>query len=135
MPSDGKSGFNGDMSAFWMLQEEIAHTLQYPKDPSCSCWATGCGEFDIFEILDPGNFRAKATFHGNKSGGSSDYFRRPTDGPIKVAVIMKSGDISIEVLNDDVEFSKTITEDLVEKIAALDTPDGPYSEFALGQFM
>ena len=135
MPADGTTGFNADMPAVWLLNEEIDHMLQYPKDPNCSCWKSGCGEFDIFEILDPGNFRAKATFHGNKSGGSSDYFKRPTDGTIKVAVIMKSGDISIEILDNDTEFGKTISEGLVEEVRAIDSPDGGYSQFALGQFV
>ena len=131
MPSDGTKGFNADMPALWMLNAEIPRTLQYGK-AECSCWTSGCGEFDIFEILDPGNFRAKCTFHGNKRGGSSDYFRRPTDGTIKLAVIMKSGDISIEVLDDGTDFGETISEDLVEEVRAIDSHDGAYAEFAIG---
>lgn len=43
MPMDGKTGFNGDMPAVWMLNANIPRTAQYgPK--GCSCWESGCGE-------------------------------------------------------------------------------------------
>lgn len=43
MPMDGKTGFNGDMPAIWMLNAKIPRTIQYGK-AECSCWSSGCGE-------------------------------------------------------------------------------------------
>lgn len=50
MPVDPAAGdqFNGDMPAIWMLNAQIPRTSQYGKE-ECSCWKTGCGEFDIGE--------------------------------------------------------------------------------------
>ena len=46
MPMDGTSGFNADMPAIWMLNAQIPRTLQY-GNAACSCWESGCGEFDV----------------------------------------------------------------------------------------
>jgi hypothetical protein len=54
MPDDGASGWNQNMPAIWALNSQIPRTEQYG---ACSCWESGCGEFDIFETLDPGNTR------------------------------------------------------------------------------
>jgi hypothetical protein len=54
MPDDGTSGWNQNMPAIWALNAQIPRTEQYG---ACSCWASGCGEFDIYETLDPGNTR------------------------------------------------------------------------------
>lgn len=54
MPNDGTSGWNQNMPAIWALNAKVPRTQQYG---ACSCWDSGCGEFDIFEVLDPGNIR------------------------------------------------------------------------------
>ncbi|AOA63031.1 GPI-anchored cell wall protein [Komagataella phaffii CBS 7435] len=41
-----------NMPAIWLLNARIARTSQYPTNTSCSCWASGCGEFDIFEVMN-----------------------------------------------------------------------------------
>src|ERR1700742_2741289 len=70
MPDDGNNGvFNGNMPSLWMLNAQIPRTGQYS---SCSCWQSGCGEFDICEVLSPGYPKCKSTYHGNTAGGSSD---------------------------------------------------------------
>src|SRR3954449_9905708 len=96
MPSDSSAGgMNADMPAIWFLNANIGRTLQYGK-PECSCWTTGCGEFDVFEVLDSGNFRCKSTLHmGTHSGGDSNYFQRPTGGCIKAAVLFDGPSNSI----------------------------------------
>jgi len=112
MPHEGETGFNGDMPAIWMLNAQVPRTIQYGD---CSCWTSGCGEFDIAEILTPGEKRCKSTLHTNNDGGSSDYIERPTSGTMKLAVIFNSADetLSIEVLSDDTEFSGSLTADQV----------------------
>lgn len=109
MPHEG-AGFNADMPSIWMLNAQVARTLQY-GDASCSCWSTGCGEFDIIEVLTPGEERCKSTLHTNAAGGSSDYFVRPTSGTMKLAVIMNSADgtLNVQVLPDDTEFPGSLS--------------------------
>ena len=100
MPLDPTTGFNADMPALWILNALIPRTAQYDE---CSCWTSGCGEFDVYEILATGETRCKSTLHGNNSGGSSDWFKRPTDGFVKVVVVFdaKSNSLSIVTLSDD----------------------------------
>lgn len=113
MPKDQKAGkgFNADMPAVWFLNAQIPRTVQYgPK--SCSCWSTGCGEFDVFEVLDSGNDKLTNHLHSGQGsndgqhggGGSQDYFDRPTDGTLKAAVIFDGNDggITITKVGDDV---------------------------------
>ncbi|KAI9881808.1 MAG: target of Sbf, partial [Watsoniomyces obsoletus] len=88
MPVTGGKGFNMDMPAAWILNADIPRTAQYANPAQCSCWTSGCGEFDIFEVLDSGNMKCKSTWHGAKSHGDSNYFARPTSGSQKAVVIL-----------------------------------------------
>jgi hypothetical protein len=123
MPDDGQTTYNPykpvNMPAIWLLNAQIPRTLQYgPAD--CSCWTTGCGEFDIFEVLMPGDNRCKSTLHGNVQGGDSNYFARPTTGTIKAVLIMSDNNIHIKVLNgDDSSFgSSSIAGNLLSNLIA-----------------
>ncbi|KAM0692892.1 hypothetical protein Q7P36_007449 [Cladosporium allicinum] len=111
MPDDGQTSANiydpVNMPAIWMLNAQIPRTLQY-GNAECSCWTSGCGEFDIFEVLAPGDKRMKSTLHGNNQGGSSDYFDRPCDNTIKAVMVMKDNDIHIKILDDSTEFGSTM---------------------------
>lgn len=119
MPLDGNtdSSTNGDMPAIWMLNAQIPRTLQY-GNAECSCWTTGCGEFDIFEVLAPGDLRCKSTLHGNINGGDSDYFKRPTDSTIKAALILNGDNIHIKQLDDDYEFGSSLDEASISDICS-----------------
>lgn len=118
MPSSSDSGFNGDMPAVWMLNAQIPRTLQY-GDSSCSCWSTGCGELDLFEILSTGSDKCITTLHdeqgavdGSGGGaGSSDYFARPTSGSVKAAVIFTGLEIHVQYVDDD--FDSVLSADTV----------------------
>ncbi|GAB7354707.1 hypothetical protein MBLNU459_g5124t1 [Dothideomycetes sp. NU459] len=117
MPLDGNTdaATNGDMPAIWMLNAQIPNTLQYGA-ADCSCWTTGCGEFDIFEVLAPGDLRAKSTLHGNIAGGDSDYFSRPTGSTIKAAVILNGSNIHIKVLDDSFDFGSSLDASTISDI-------------------
>lgn len=117
MPLSGQTGFNADMPALWILNAQIPRTLQYGK-AECSCWKSGCGEFDILEVLDSGNHRCKSTFHGQVAGGSSYYFERPTGAPIKVAVLFDpaSSSATIKIMGNDLEFGPVISAATVGQI-------------------
>jgi hypothetical protein len=110
MPLDGNTGTNGDMPAIWLLNAQIPRTLQYGT-ASCSCWTTGCGEFDIAEVLSSGSMYCKSTFHTNTPGGDSDYITRPTTSTMKLAVIFSSADSSayIQVLPSSTTFGTSLT--------------------------
>ncbi|KAI0170440.1 putative TOS1-like glycosyl hydrolase-domain-containing protein [Pestalotiopsis sp. NC0098] len=119
MPLSGSSeGTNPDMPAIWLLNGKIPRTQQYGD---CSCWATdsdsdGCGEADLFEVLSQGDTKAKSTFHFLNSLGSSDYFDRPTEDYIKIAAVFRASDstASIKVLDSSVDFSSSLTSDVVD---------------------
>ena len=87
-----------NMPAIWALNSQIPRTSQYS---SCSCWGSGCGELDVFEILASGDTRAKSTLHGNSPclGGDSDYFDRPTGSTIVLGVIMTNSNVHITVMD------------------------------------
>ena len=76
MPMTGETGFNADMPAIWIMNAKIALTSQYGENQQCSCWSRGCGEIDVFEVLDTGNTRCKSTLYMAPADGSSDYFER-----------------------------------------------------------
>ncbi|KAH3679271.1 hypothetical protein WICMUC_001095 [Wickerhamomyces mucosus] len=51
--SDDEDSFEFyNLPAIWLLNANIPRTSQYPSNENCSCWATGCGEFDIFEVMN-----------------------------------------------------------------------------------
>jgi Putative TOS1-like glycosyl hydrolase (DUF2401) len=134
MPTTGATGWNEDMPAAWILNAQIPNTIQYGK-AECSCWESGCGEWDIFEVLDSGNRRCKSTVHGNISGGDSNYFDRPVDSTVKVAVVFDSDNSTghIIVLPEETTFDQTITDAQVASFVNTDGADGiDRSLFRLG---
>ncbi|KAK5101344.1 target of Sbf [Lithohypha guttulata] len=123
--SNLKTGFNADMPAAWMLNAAIARTQQYGK---CSCWDSGCGEWDIFEVLDAGNTRMKSTLHiGPNSGGESDYFERPLnkEETLKAAVIFDNANKSghIMKLPSDTKFDATISDQFIADLGSNLAPE------------
>lgn len=110
-----------DRPALWLLNGRIPRTEQYG---SCSCWQSGCGEIDVFEVLIDQDTKCKSTFQPG-IGGSSDYFARPVDGFVNVAVIFHglTDSIAIRVLHHDFPFPKTLEDATVRKW--LDRFSGP----------
>lgn len=133
MPFTGQKGFNGDMPAIWLHNAQIPLTSQYGTNPDCSCWTSGCGEFDIFEILDPGNFRCKSTLHMAPAGGSSDYFQRPSEGTITAAVVFTgSNEVAhIQILDDGQGFDEVLEAGVVERFTSQEGNSGNSSLFVL----
>ncbi|KAM0804083.1 putative TOS1-like glycosyl hydrolase-domain-containing protein [Usnea florida] len=116
MPHTNSAAFNGDMPAIWLLNAQIPLTSQYGTNAECSCWTSGCGEFDIFEILDSGNFRCKSTLHMAPAGGSSDWFQRPTNASITAAIIIAGEHevAAIRVLGPGQSFDDVLSGEVVE---------------------
>ena len=127
MPRDSGSGFNVDMSAAWFLNAQIPRTLQY-GNAACSCWASGCGEFDVFEILSTGSDYCTTTLHtwqgtGTEygGGGCSDYIERPLTSNMKAAIIFNptSMTMNIVVLGPSVSFDAGLTDSDVSSWSAV----------------
>ncbi|TGO30690.1 hypothetical protein BPAE_0004g01490 [Botrytis paeoniae] len=131
MPIDGRTGFNGDMPSVWILNAQIPRTIQY-GNPSCSCWESGCGEFDIAEALNSGSTFLKSTLHTNRPGGDSDYFVRPTSSTMKLAVVFSSATstIHIQVLPTSYDFPTSLTTNEIQSICGTSTGI-QLSEFAI----
>ena len=117
MPMSGKRRFNSDMPGIWLLNAQIPLTSQYGTNSECSCWTSGCGEFDLFEVLDSGNFRCKSTLHMTPAGGSSDWFQRPVKATITAAVVFAGGDdgILVKVLDEPQDFGGSIDDKIVQE--------------------
>lgn len=133
MPLTGAKGSNADMPAIWIMNAAIALTSQYGENQQCSCWSSGCGELDVFEVLDAGNTRCKSTLHMAPAGGSSDYFDRPVKGSIKVAVVFygRNETTVIQLLDDIVAFDDVLTEGFIESVIADLPPPKKQSVFKL----
>ena len=119
MPTDKAGGLNGDMPAVWLLNAKVPRTLQY-GNAQCSCWSTGCGELDLFEILAPGSDKMICHLHdgqgasGNTGGGgSADFFARPTLGSFKAAAVFVGSSIHILEVSDN--FGSSLDEATVQK--------------------
>ena len=104
MPRDSGSGFNVDMSAAWFLNGQIPRTLQY-GNALCSCWTSGCGEFDVFEILSTGSDYLTTTLHTSQGtgtqfggGGCSDYINRPLSSYMKAAIIFSVTTMTMDIV-------------------------------------
>ena len=109
MPLSGQTGYlNADMPAFWLLNTQIVNQQQYGK---CSCWATGCGEWDIHEILKAGATTGYASMHmgDNYAGTPPQGLTRPTSGTMKIAAIVSGGVAHVEVLNPNTSFGNTLS--------------------------
>ncbi|KAF2482457.1 putative TOS1-like glycosyl hydrolase-domain-containing protein [Neohortaea acidophila] len=134
MPNEG--GTSADiydpinMPALWMLNALIPRTLQYGS-ADCSCWTSGCGEFDIFEVLTSGYHKAKSTLHGNVAGGSSYWFRRPEEISIKLGVVLFDDNIHVKVLDADTDFDEDVSGVIEEIIQSTMADSGTVTLFRL----
>jgi hypothetical protein len=134
MPDSGETAANQydpvNMPAIWILNALIPRTLQYGQ-ADCSCWTSGCGEFDLFEVLAAGDKRMKSTLHGNIAGGDSDYFARPVDGPIKAAMVLLNNNIYLKIVDNTTEFGESMATEFIDEIASGTTQNEWLSLFTL----
>lgn len=119
MPDSSLSTKNAsypNMPAIWFLNAKIPRTSQYSLSSSCSCWNSGCGELDAFEVLNKTyTNRLMATIHDyqgsddiNNGMSALDYFQRDTEGVMKGGVRFGSdGTISIFML-ENISFDDSI---------------------------
>lgn len=137
MPDDnaspGGTEFNRNLPSIWALNAQIPRVGQYLSQEDCSCWSSGCGEFDIFEVLDGGDFRMMSTLHrGSNGAGCSDFFTRPKETSMKAAILMKDNSIIIQVLPDSFDFSTAMTAEQIADLLSDDKPGMLMSTVRLG---
>jgi hypothetical protein len=130
-------GLISDAPAWWFLNAAIPRVLQYGNDRNnipCSCWSTGCGEFDAFEVLSNGEQRAKSTLHrqGNLEGGDSNYFQRPVGTMLKFAVIWAFPNITAFVLDDGFDFNNSLSNSQIQQLVSYDPDSWVHSLFPIG---
>ena len=112
--NDPELDFNDDMPAIWALNSRIPRTSQYVLGTSsCSCWSSGCGELDLFEVLKDATPMCKTHFHSKQGAGGGDpnYFPRPEGGSVKYAVYFNDKSATITKLRDDLEFPEEFSGD------------------------
>lgn len=146
MPHDTQSSastYNYDMPAIWLLNAKVPRTLQY-GNAACSCWATGCGELDLFEVLNAGNTRLTTHLHSGQNafkrdlangsdnnndteggvlakravgggGGTADFINRPTQSSMKAAAVFKDGQITLVVLPDSTTFDAAFSSEQIDQ--------------------
>lgn len=96
-----------NMPAIWFLNAKIPRTSQYNANTSCSCWTSGCGELDIFEVLNATEpLQLDSTIHDYQGTDdiqngleATDYFTRDTEGTMRGGVVFTS-DGTITVFMD-----------------------------------
>ncbi|AAS52555.2 AEL130Cp [Eremothecium gossypii ATCC 10895] len=106
-----------DLPAIWLLNARIPRTAQYPNNADCSCWASGCGEFDVFEAMNATEsyhlYSAFHTFQGIDDVGSGiqppAFFERRPRGVMRGGVIFDSvGHVRV-FMSDAVSFERNIS--------------------------
>ncbi|CAI4061372.1 hypothetical protein N7582_001877 [Saccharomyces uvarum] len=124
-----------DLPAIWLLNDHIARTSQYPTNANCSCWASGCGEYDIFEAMNGTEknhlYSTFHTFQGIEDLGtgiqSYGYIARNTTGTMKGGVVFDSSGNVVSFISDDTTFDQTISADTVNGLLAAISEDETYS--------
>ncbi|KAI5960623.1 uncharacterized protein KGF55_004516 [Candida pseudojiufengensis] len=107
---------NYNMPAIWLLNAQIPRTAQYSNNVNCSCWRSGCGEFDIFEIMNTTEYlNLYSTVHDYQGTDQietglaiSDYIERDLIGTMVGGVAFDSnGDVSVWISNST-SFDSTV---------------------------
>ncbi|KAL6947261.1 hypothetical protein ACO0QE_002140 [Hanseniaspora vineae] len=115
-----------DMPAIWLLNSQIPRQAQYPWNADCSCWASGCGEFDIFEVINRTNTNEfYSTFHTYQGTGALAYglsadanVVRKTNSTMAGGVVFDTKGNTVVFMSDFLSFNETLSVDDVQKAFA-----------------
>ncbi|BAO41859.1 uncharacterized protein YJL171C [Kluyveromyces marxianus DMKU3-1042] len=116
-----------DMPAIWLLNDHIPRTSQYPTNPNCSCWNTGCGEFDIFEVMNGTErnnlYSTFHTFQGIEYLGygiqADGYIPRDTEGTMKGGVLFDSKGNTVVFMSNDTTFDTEVDYNTIQKLTSV----------------
>lgn len=123
MPEEDKveegSVYNWNMPAIWLLNSHIPRTSQYNTNSNCSCWASGCGEFDIFEVknyTDDEVSKLYSTIHDYQGTGLiqegiqiDGYFERDYTGTMKGGCFFDNDGNAVVFMSNSTSFDETIS--------------------------
>ncbi|CCD22244.1 Toh1p NDAI_0A00860 [Naumovozyma dairenensis CBS 421] len=124
-----------DMPAIWLLNDHIPRTSQYPTNANCSCWSSGCGEFDIFEIMNGTErnnlYSTFHTFQGIEDLGTgiqaNGYIPRDTANTMKGGVIFDSNGNTVTFISNSTSFDANLTVADVNSLLSNFTSNETYS--------
>ncbi|KAG7692186.1 hypothetical protein KL930_005124 [Ogataea haglerorum] len=132
--SEDTASYN--MPAIWLLNAHIPRTAQYPTNANCSCWSSGCGEFDIFEILNTTEaLHFYSTIHDYQGTGDIEtglanegYLERTPDAVMTGGVVFGSDGTATVFLSNSTSFDETISNaDLSDWISSVEKADSEHT--------
>lgn len=108
---------NYNSPAIWLLNAQIPRTSQYSMNSNCSCWASGCGEFDIFEIMNNTHSTELLTTIHDYQGTDNintgiiipGYIERNFNSVMKGGVIFDNSGNAVVFMSNSTTFNNTIT--------------------------
>lgn len=122
MPSESRYSSEDDldffnMPAIWLLNAHIPRTSQYPSNANCSCWSTGCGEFDIFEVMNTTQSdRLYSTVHDYQGSGDIQlglqaygYLSRDFSGSMRGGVVFDSNGTATVFMNNETSIDVNVS--------------------------
>ncbi|RLV93632.1 GPI-anchored protein 52 [Spathaspora sp. JA1] len=119
MPNETKSAWdvaNYNMPAIWLLNAQIPRTAQYSNDVNCSCWRSGCGEFDIFEVMNVTEYtHLYSTLHDYQGTGdiesglaSNGHTERDLQGDMVGGVVFDSTGKVVVWMSNSTSFDEVV---------------------------
>ncbi|EGV65819.1 hypothetical protein CANTEDRAFT_92156 [Yamadazyma tenuis ATCC 10573] len=120
---------NWNMPAIWLLNSNIPRTSQYGTNVNCSCWRSGCGEFDVFEIMNYTSSQVgklRSTIHDYQ--GTDDietgiqvpgYFSRDYKGTMIGGVVFDGSGAVYSFISNSTTFNDTIPASSVKSLVSV----------------
>lgn len=133
MPEDQRQNMSAipyyDLPSISIFSDRIARQSINPRNPACSCKASGCGVYDVFQALSGDQKdRLFSTLHTTQTGGqtiqdlTSDGYMKRTNGVMRGGVIFDSTGRITTFLNNntlfDVSLNSTDVNTWLSEIAA-----------------
>lgn len=130
MPTDSEGSAdtvpNFNMPAIWLLNAQIPRTSQYQNNATyvnCLCWRLGCGEFDIFEVMNQTDSnKLVTTIHDYQNTDDIEtgraiagYIDRKTSGKMLGGVYFDEKSNAVVFMHDKITFDDTIKAADVDK--------------------
>ena len=121
---------NPNSPAIWLLNSQIPRVAQF----GCNCKASGCGEFDLFEVIYDASeekddvlwTKLTSTLYGMGDGsnngtyantmGDQGYFDRPFDADVTAIVVLQDHVAAIRVLPETKSVGDLTDEDFEDAV-------------------
>lgn len=113
---------NYNMPAIWLLNAAIPRTAQYSTSANCSCWRSGCGEFDIFEVMNGTQANnLYSTIHDYQGTGDIElglaaygHLERDTEKTMAGGVVFDKNGNAFVFMSNNTSFDATIEASTVD---------------------